>query len=178
MRSTTLTGSTANTRTGDTAQIERLFADFLAAWTAGDAESFGALFTDDSDYVSYDGTIARGRREHQHNHNKLFRGVLAGSALVGDLESVRYVTPDVAIVYGTASVLMPWRSTLPKRRLSRQTIVVVRTEAGWKISAIHNGRVRPVTVPEPDAFPSKMSQLMARIAHRVKTSATIDPTVH
>lgn len=62
---------------------------------------------------------------------------------------------------------MPWRSTLPKRRLSRQTIVVVRTEAGWKIGAIHNGRVRPVTVPAPDAFPSKMSQLMARIAHRL-----------
>ncbi|GAA3307149.1 hypothetical protein [Nonomuraea dietziae] len=60
MRSITPTGSTASTRTGDTAQIERLFIDFLAAWTAGDAESFGALFTDDSDYVSYDGTIARG----------------------------------------------------------------------------------------------------------------------
>ncbi|MGW3350220.1 SgcJ/EcaC family oxidoreductase [Nonomuraea rubra] len=161
MRSTTLT------QTADTARIEELFADFMAAWTANDAEAFGALFTDDSDYVSYDGTIARGRALHQHNHDQLFRGVLAGSALVGDLESVRYLTPDVAVAYGTASVLMPWRSTLPKRRLSRQTIVVVRTEAGWKIGAIHNGRVRPVTVPAPDAFPSKMSQLMARIAHRL-----------
>lgn len=56
MRSTTLT------QTADTARIEKLFADFMAAWTANDAEAFGALFTDDSDYVSYDGTIARGRR--------------------------------------------------------------------------------------------------------------------
>ncbi|MFI6708478.1 SgcJ/EcaC family oxidoreductase [Nonomuraea sp. NPDC050478] len=158
MRPTTLT---------DTAQIERLFADFLAAWTAGDAEAFGALFTDDSDYVSYDGTIARGRLEHERNHDKLFRGVLAGSALVGELESVRHLTPDVAVAHGTASVLMPWRTTLPARRLSRQTIVLARTAAGWKISAIHNGRVRPVTVPEPEAFPSKMSQLMARVARRL-----------
>ncbi|WP_369011199.1 SgcJ/EcaC family oxidoreductase [Streptosporangium carneum] len=59
--------------------MERLFADFPAAWTAGDAQAFGALFTDDSDYVSYDGTIARGRRTHQHNHDKLFRGVLASA---------------------------------------------------------------------------------------------------
>ncbi|SEK36226.1 SgcJ/EcaC family oxidoreductase [Nonomuraea pusilla] len=167
MPSTALTGPTSSAPTGDAAQIEKLFADFMAAWTAGDAQAFGALFTDDSDYVSYDGTIARGRRTHQHNHDKLFRGVLAGSALVGDLESVRHLTPDVAIVYGTASVLMPWRSTLPKRRLSRQTIVVVRTDAGWKIGAIHNGRVRPVTVPEPDSFPSTMSQLMARAARRL-----------
>ncbi|RSN00432.1 DUF4440 domain-containing protein [Nonomuraea sp. WAC 01424] len=151
----------------DTAQIEQLFADLLATWTAGDAQAFGALFTDDSDYVSYDGTVARGRREHQHNHDQLFRGVLAGSALVGDLESVRYLTPDVAVVHGTGSVLMPWRSALPKRRLSRQTVVVVRTGEGWRIGAIHNGRVRPVTVPEPGAFPSRMSQLMARVARRL-----------
>ncbi|RVX41361.1 hypothetical protein EDD27_3883 [Nonomuraea polychroma] len=62
---------------------------------------------------------------------------------------------------------MPWRSKLPKRRLSRQTIVLVRTPTGWKISAIHNGRVRPIGVPVPDAFPSKMSQLMSRVARRL-----------
>ncbi|WP_344946084.1 SgcJ/EcaC family oxidoreductase [Actinomadura miaoliensis] len=151
----------------DEAQIKDLFQNFMQAWTAGDAHAFGALFTDDSDYVSYDGTIARGRPVHQHNHDMLFRGVLAGSALVGELESIRFVTPDVAIVHGTASVLMPWRTKLPKRRLSRQTIVLLRTPAGWKISAIHNGRVRPVTVPAPDAFPSKMSRLMSRTARRL-----------
>ncbi|MFI7637371.1 SgcJ/EcaC family oxidoreductase [Nonomuraea sp. NPDC049400] len=155
------------TLTTDDTEIKNLFQAFMQAWTDNDAHAFGALFTDDSDYVSYDGTIARGRRQHQHNHDLLFRGVLAGSALVGDLESIRYVTPDVAIVYGTASVLMPWRSKLPKRRLSRQTIVLVRTSTGWKISAIHNGRVRPIGVPAPDAFPSRMSQLMSRIARRL-----------
>lgn len=153
--------------TTDTAQIQDLFERFMRAWTAGDAEAFGACFTDDSDYVSYDGSRAIGREQHQHNHDKLFRGVLAGSALVGDLESIRYLTPDVAILHGTASVLMPWRSKLPKRRLSRQTIVVTRTDQGWRITAIHNGRVRPITVPEPDAFPSKMSQLISHIARRL-----------
>lgn len=154
-------------RTTDDRQIQDLFERFMQAWTAGDAEDFGACFTDDSDYVSYDGTRAIGREQHQRNHDKLFRGVLAGSALVGDLESIRHLTPDVAILYGTASVLMPWRSKLPKRRLSRQTIVVVRTGQGWRITAIHNGRVRPIAVPRPDAFPSKMSQLMSRIARRL-----------
>lgn len=62
---------------------------------------------------------------------------------------------------------MPWRSTLPKRRLSRQTLVVVRTEQGQRISAIHNGRVRPVTIPDPDAYPSRMSQAMSRISQRL-----------
>lgn len=151
----------------DDVRIEELFERLKAAWTAGDARAFGALFTEDSDYVSYDGGIARGRAEHERNHDLLFRGVLTGSALVGDLESVRHVAPGVAILHGTASVLMPWRSALPKRRLSRQTIVVLRTADGWRISAIHNGRVRPVAVPGPDAFPSRMSRLMTRAARRL-----------
>ncbi|MEV2220739.1 SgcJ/EcaC family oxidoreductase [Nocardia vinacea] len=151
----------------DDTQLSAVFQQVMQTWTDNDAAAFGALFTDDSDYVSYDGTRASGREEHQANHDKLFRGVLAGSALVGELESIRYVTPDVAIVHGTASVLMPWRSRLPERRLSRQTLVLVRTPEGWRITAIHNGRVRPVTVPEPDSFPARMSQLMARIARKL-----------
>ncbi|MGH3309162.1 MAG: hypothetical protein ACRDP3_01000, partial [Streptomyces sp.] len=80
---------------------------------------------------------------------------------------IRYVTADVAVVHATASVLMPWRSELPRRRLSRQTLVVVRTEHGWLISALHNGRVRPVTIPAPDALPSRMSQAMGGMGRRL-----------
>ncbi|GGO47394.1 hypothetical protein GCM10012287_19950 [Streptomyces daqingensis] len=143
-------------------EITQLFRRFMQAWTDNDAAAFGACFTADADYVSYDGTRACGRKALQDNHDRLFRGVLAGSALVGDLESVRHLTEDVAVVHGTASVLMPWRSRLPRRRLSRQTLTVVRTEQGWRISALHNGRVRPVTIPGPRAFPSRMSHAMSR----------------
>ncbi|MCC3311874.1 SgcJ/EcaC family oxidoreductase [Nocardia africana] len=159
--------TTLDTRADDAA-LRGLFDDLLRTWTENDAAAYAALFTTDSDYVSYDGTRAIGRAEHQHNHDKLFRGVLAGSALVGELESIRYVTSDVAILHGTASVLMPWRSRLPRRRLSRQTLVTVRTDGGWAIAALHNGRVRPVTVPEPDSFPSTMSRLMSRVARRLR----------
>lgn len=158
---------TADRTATDDAQIRALFQDLMQAWTDNDAAAYAALFTEDSDYVSYDGTRATGRAEHQRNHDKLFRGVLAGSALVGEVESVRFITPDVAVLHGTASVLMPWRSRLPERRLSRQTLVLARTPVAWRVSAIHNGRVRPVTVPEPDSFPARMSQLMSRIARTI-----------
>ncbi|WP_405363472.1 hypothetical protein OG535_39335 [Kitasatospora sp. NBC_00085] len=62
---------------------------------------------------------------------------------------------------------MPWRSCLPERRLSRQSVVVVHTDQGWRITAIHNGRVRPITVPDPDALPSRISRLMTRTARRL-----------
>src|SRR5829696_7763013 len=111
----------------------------MQAWTDGDARAYGACFTPDADYVSYDGTHAAGRAPMVANHDRLFRGVVAGSALVGEVESIRYLRPDVAIVHANGSVLMPWRRKLPRRRFSRQTLVAVRTPQA--------GGSRPCTTP-------------------------------
>ncbi|MFF7366958.1 SgcJ/EcaC family oxidoreductase [Streptomyces tricolor] len=148
------------------AQVRALFAEYCRTWTEADAVGFGRLFTEDADYVSYDGSWAAGVAQLQSNHDKLFRGVIAGSAMVGRIESLRFLTDSVAVLVGNGSVLMPWRSELPKRRLSRQIIVCVRAPEGWRIAAIQNGRQRPVTIPEPDSMPSKMSQAMTRLAQR------------
>jgi len=148
------------------AEVRELFAEYCRTWTAADSAGFGRLFTKDADYVSYDGSWAAGAAQLQDNHDKLFRGVIAGSAMVGEIESLRFITDSVAVLVGNGSVLMPWRSKLPKRRLSRQILVCVRTPEGWRIAAIQNGRQRPVTIPEPDSMPSKMSQAMTRLAQR------------
>jgi uncharacterized protein (TIGR02246 family) len=142
------------------------------AWTAGDADAYGECFTEDCDYVSYDGTRATGRRPMVEAHDKLFRGVLAGSALVGEVESIRYLRPDVAIAHATGSVLMPWRSTLPRRRLSRQTLVAVHTDDGWRFTALHNNRVRPVRIPDPDSFPSRASHWLTQRFGKGRVPAT------
>jgi len=145
-------------------RIQELYERLKQAWTDNDADAYGACFTEDSDYVSYDGTRAIGRAAMVRNHDRLFRGVLRGSALVGDIESIRFLTPDVAIVHGTASVLMPWRWELPRRRLSRQTLVALKTDDQWKFAALHNGRVRPIGLPDPRSLPSRLSHVMASAA--------------
>ena len=150
-------------RTED-ATLTELFDRMCASWTAGDSAAYGACFTEDTDYVSYDGTHARGRQAMVDDHDRLFRGVLTGSALVGRVESIRYLRPDVAVLHATGSVLMPWRARLPKRRLSRQTLVAVREDGAWRVAALHNGRVRPVTIPEPASMPSRMSRAMTATA--------------
>ena len=168
---------TVATGTADT-MLNELFDRMCAAWTAGDAAAYGACFTEDSDYVSYDGTHARGRQAMVANHDRLFRGVLTGSALVGRVESTRYLRPDVAVLHATGSVLMPWRASLPERRLSRQTLVAVREDGVWQIAALHNGRIRPVTIPEPDSVPSRMSRAVTAVSRALgigHTGATLSP---
>lgn len=146
------------------AQLTALFDRLLATWSAGDAEAYGRCFTADCDYVSYDGTRAHGREPMVASHDALFRGVLAGSALVGDVESIQYLTREVALVHGLASVLVAWRAVLPRRRRTRTTIVAVRGPEGWLVRSINNARVRPIGVPAPDSFPARMARLLVRIS--------------
>lgn len=148
----------------DDAHLKDLFTRLCATWTSGDAAGYGDCFTEDADYVSFDGAHAVGRRPMVAAHDRLFRGVLTGSALVGEVLSIRYVAPDVALLYANGSVLMPWRSRLPKRRQSIQTMVAVRGPEGWRFTANHTGRVRPMTIPAPDSFPAKASRGMTRLA--------------
>ena len=163
-------------RSADTA-LHELFDRMCAAWTAGDAVAYGACFTEDSDYVSYDGTHARGRQAMVENHDRLFRGVLSGSALVGRVESIRRLRPDVALLHATGSVLMPWRSRPPARRRSRQTLVAVCEDGVWRIAALHNGRVRPVTIPEPDSALSRLSRAMTTAARALGVGRPGQPSV-
>jgi uncharacterized protein (TIGR02246 family) len=146
----------------DDQPISALFEQMCRAWTDGDAVAYGRCFTPDCDYVSFDGDRARGRDAIVASHDKLFRGVLFGSALVGQVESVRYLDDGVALMHATGSVLVAWRRRLPRRRLTRNTIVVVRGPEGWRCAAIHNGRVRPVGVPGPDSVPAKVARSLVR----------------
>jgi uncharacterized protein (TIGR02246 family) len=148
----------------DNEQLRVLFQRICQAWTNGDAEAYGACFTADCDYVSFDGTRTQGRDGVVESHDKLFRGVLFGTALVGEIESIRYIAGDVAVLHGNGSVLVAWRTRLPKRRLTRNTLVAVRGIEGWRFTAIHNGRVRPVRIPEPDSLPARFAHALVAAA--------------
>ena len=117
--------------------------------------------------AAFSGTRSAGRAVMQDAHDRLFRGVLTGSILVGEIESIRYLNPDTALIHANASVLTPWRSKLPRGRLSRRTLVAVRTDVGWLFTALHNGRVRPVQIPAPGSMPARMARFMGNLAHRL-----------
>jgi uncharacterized protein (TIGR02246 family) len=128
----------------DEAQLRALFDRLVASWNAGDADAYGALFTDDAVYVAYDGTRQEGRAGITELHALLFAGVLAGSRLVGQtIEDIRAVGPDAAVLRAVGTVLLRWQRRPARRRLSRQTLVAQRTADRWRFVAFHNSRVRP-----------------------------------
>lgn len=145
----------------DAQDLAELFQRMCDAWTVGDAQAYGACFTDDCDYVAFDGYRSTGRAAVIETHQKLFAGVLTGSALVGRVEAVRMLAEDVAMVHATGSVKVAWRKQAPGRRLTRSTITAVRTPDGWRAAAIHNARIRPKGIPELDSLPAKVARSLA-----------------
>jgi uncharacterized protein (TIGR02246 family) len=128
----------------DEAKIRALFDDLLADWGRGDGEAYGSRFTEDADYVAFDGTCTRGRDEISASHQVLFDRFLKGTRLTGRVLSVRFLNPDVALVHATGGTIMRGQSRPSPERDSIQTLVAVREDAAWHFAAFHNSRVRPI----------------------------------
>ena len=120
----------------DDQAIRALLVRMYEAWAMGNGSAYAACFTEDSDYVTFNGIRLRGRQENAELHAALFRGVLKGTRIAATVESLASLSDDVALVHtlGTG------------REKSRQTYVVVRREGGWLIRSFQNTRLQPLSV--------------------------------
>jgi uncharacterized protein (TIGR02246 family) len=144
-------------RAHDEREIRAIVGRMFDAWGRGDAAAYHADLTDDADYVAFDGS-RRNKADSIRSHQNRFRTVLYGSRLTGEVESIRFVTSDVAVVHLTGSVVEGWRQKMRRGRLSRQTMVV-RRDGRWQVTAFHNTRVRPLSTSGP------MVELGGRFVH-------------
>ena len=129
-------------RTAPDAQAVRdLFRQLLAAWGRGDGAAYGALFTGDAEYVAFDGSNRRGAAAIATEHQQLFDTWLKGTRLVGQIDSLRFLGPDVALVHASGGTIFSGQKDERGRRPSIQTLVAVRRSHGWRFTAFHNTRI-------------------------------------
>jgi uncharacterized protein (TIGR02246 family) len=138
------TTRTIGARNADEAAIRKLFGLLLDYWGGGDGEAYGSRFTEDADYVAFDGTRTRGRQEISASHQRLFDKFLKGTRLTGRVLSIKFPSPDVALVHATGGTVMRGKTRPSPERDSIQTLVAVREGAEWRFAAFHNSRVRPI----------------------------------
>ena len=128
----------------DEAKIRALFEDLLEDWRKGDGEAYGFRFTDDADYVAFDGTRTTGRREISASHQRLFDRFLKGTRLTGRILSIKFPSPDVSLIHATGGTIMRGKTKRSPERDSIQTLLAVREGGEWRFAAFHNSRVRPI----------------------------------
>jgi uncharacterized protein (TIGR02246 family) len=118
------------------------------AWNRGDAAGYAALFTDDADFVAWNGSHGRGRQAIEDGHRPLFEGPLAGSRMVliddraesAPPGSLRFVRPDVAIMVIPGVVTRAGQSATGPDHQSVQTFMLIKNGNRWQVAAFHNTR--------------------------------------
>ena len=127
--------------------IFELGKDLQDAWNRGDAAGYASLFTEDADFVAWNGSYGRGRQAIEDGHRRLFDGPLAGSrmTLVDDdaecaPESLRFVRPDVAIMVISGVVALAGQRATGPDHQSVQTFVLTKDVGRWRVAAFHNTR--------------------------------------
>ncbi len=128
----------------DEAPIRALYEQLMEGWNKGDAEAFAAPFAEDGDLIAFDGSHFKGRREIVAYHQPLFDKWLKGTRLVGEVQSVRFPVPDVAILHVLGGTIRRNQSAPAPERDSIQTLIAVRCNGQWQLAAFQNTRVRPM----------------------------------
>jgi uncharacterized protein (TIGR02246 family) len=124
--------------------VRALYQQLMDGWNAGNAEAFAAPFEEQADFVAFDGTHVRGRHDIVSSHRPLFAKWLKGTRLTGEVRSVRWLSPDVALIHAYGGTIMRNKSEPAPERDSVQTLVAVKRAGEWRLAAFHNTRVRPM----------------------------------
>jgi uncharacterized protein (TIGR02246 family) len=127
-----------------------LYFQMIDGWNKGDGNVFAAPFAEDADLVGFDGTHLKGRQEIASFHRRLFDTFVRGSRLIGKVRSVRFLTPDVAIMHSVGGTIMAGQSDIESDRNSVHTIVAKKDDVGnqWRIVAFQNTRAQYIGRPD------------------------------
>lgn len=144
MKTSTITGPAIRD------EVRVLLDELSDHWNLADARGYARLFTRDAAYVQFNGVVLNGRVEIEDMHDLMFRTMLYGTRLLCEtIESVRLVDESTAVVVSTGAALFPWQREVTAKRLSRQTMVLVRQEGRWMIASFQNSRVKPFPTSGP-----------------------------
>ena len=113
------------------------------AWNAGDGAAFAALFTEDADCIHILGGYYTGRDAIEAGHRMIFGTIYKGSTLHYSVEKIKFVRPDVALVF-LRQHLQFAESGAAQELDARPTIVAVKNDGAWKIAALQNTRISEV----------------------------------
>jgi uncharacterized protein (TIGR02246 family) len=135
-----LFGQQPASRSGDETAIREVVRKYLHSRELRDAKAIEALFTNDADQQTTSGEWRRGRAQ-------IVPGTLessqqnAGTRTI-TVESVRFITSDVAVADGPYEIKPPGSDAV---RRMRTTFVLKKDPDAWRIAAIRN--MVPTRVP-------------------------------
>lgn len=125
------------TPTDATAVAATILEQLEGAWNGGDGAAYGALFTDESDFVDIRGGHHRGAAVIGQGHQALFDSIYADSTVSLRLDVARAVAPGCLVAVASAALDAPHAPPMPSHR-SRMTLVIAEQSGRWAVTAFQN----------------------------------------
>jgi uncharacterized protein (TIGR02246 family) len=131
-------------------KIGAVLAALQDGWNRHDMAAFAAQFSQDADFVNVVGMHLRGRPAIEAQHVAIHQTVFRRSQLRTVGQSVRLLTPQVALAHVSREMtghdmshVKNW--SLPEVRKGVLTAVLVSEGDTWRIAALHNTDTVPLS---------------------------------
>jgi uncharacterized protein (TIGR02246 family) len=131
---------TETIKTADEAAIRAILQRMADAWNTGDGVAFAAPFAEDADFIAFEGTHLKGRREIASFHVQVFDTVVKGSHLKGEVKFVRFLNPELALMHSNVDITLPGQTKASPSRDSMELFVVSKRNGSWQAVGMMNGR--------------------------------------
>jgi uncharacterized protein (TIGR02246 family) len=118
--------------------IRELIAIFVAGWNDGDGEALAAVFAKDADFTAITGLYARGRELIARGHNEILSTIYYGTTLSGEVQSIRYLRPDVALIEAKFRLQKNGQTFFPGVTHTSAGIIATHDDGRWSIAAFRN----------------------------------------
>jgi len=128
------TAVAADKHAADEAAIRKNAAAFVRAYQVGDAKAVAEQFAADAECVHESNVCCRGRAAIEESLAEFFTEN-PGCRLEKTIDSIRFVSPDVAIEDGTTMCECADESSCV---VCRYTTVHVRTDGKWLVASVHD----------------------------------------
>ena len=124
--------------TPDETILHELVAKLEAAWNASDSIAWASHFAEDADFIHILGAHYNGRADIERGHRTIFDTIYKGSHNTLTVEKIRFVRPDVAIVF-IRTHLKWYLNGAEQEAQARPTLVAQKKDNGeWQIVAFQN----------------------------------------
>ena len=127
--------------------IRGLYSEFVVAWNAHDPKKMASFFAIDGDTMEPDGMVAKGHDEIQRHFAEEHAAAFKNTELKLTVDSVWFVSADVALVDGTYVVLGAVDANsqpLPPRK-GLLTSVLIKEHGTWHVAASRS--MIPIPLP-------------------------------
>jgi uncharacterized protein (TIGR02246 family) len=125
-------------RSADEKALHDLFQEIKDGWNQGDGQAYAASFTEDADYIVWNGTYLKGRQAIAAGHQQLFETRFQGSRLEGFIKHIRFLSDDIVLVHLHGRPQIPGQKVPAPEQYSIQTLVGIRQADGWRFTSFQN----------------------------------------